>query len=71
MILVRYSTGVYDNGAGSVINLEAYRYFLENKPNRNLIFIWCGSEERGLLGSKAYVKKHEEELKKCKNSYQL
>ncbi len=63
---VRYSTGVYDNGAGSVINLEAYRYFLENKPNRNLIFIWCGSEERGLLGSKAYVKKHEEELKNVK-----
>lgn len=60
---VRYSTGVYDNGAGSVINLEAYRYFLENRPNKNLIFIWCGSEERGLLGSKAYVRDHEEELK--------
>ena len=25
-------------------------------------FVFCGSEERGLLGSKAYVKAHEEEL---------
>ena len=63
---VRYSTGVYDNGAGSVINMEAYRYFMENKPKRTLKFIWCGSEERGLLGSKAYVKAHEEELKNVK-----
>lgn len=63
---VRYSTGVYDNGAGSVINMEAYRYFMENKPKRTLKFIWCGSEERGLLGSKAYVKAHDEELKNIK-----
>ena len=30
----------------------------------NVRFVWCGSEERGLLGSKAYVKKHLKELKK-------
>ena len=65
---VKYSTGVYDNGAGSVINMEAYKYFLENKPKRTLKFIWCGSEERGLLGSKAWVLKHEEELKNIKIS---
>ncbi len=65
---VKYSTGVYDNGAGSVINMEAYRYFMENKPKRTLKFIWCGSEERGLLGSKAWVLKHEEELKNIKLS---
>ncbi len=64
---VRYSTGVYDNGAGSVINMEAYRYFMEHKPRYTLRFIWCGSEEKGLLGSKAYVKAlPEEELKKIK-----
>ena len=57
---VRYSTGVYDNGAGSVILMEAYRYFMENKPNRTIKFIWCGSEERGLLGSKAWVNANEE-----------
>ena len=27
-----------------------------------LRFIWCGSEERGLLGSKAYCQQHNEEL---------
>lgn len=63
---VRYSTGVYDNGAGSVILMEAYRYFMEHKPNRTIKFIWCGSEERGLLGSKAWVKENEEELKNIK-----
>lgn len=52
---VYYSTGVYDNGAGSAIHLELYRYFKENPPKRTVRFIWCGSEERGLLGSKAYA----------------
>ena len=52
---VLFSKGAYDNGAGSVIILELYKYFLENKPTRTLRFIWCGSEERGLLGSKSYV----------------
>ena len=60
---VPFSKGVYDNGAGSAILLELYRYFTINKPYRTLRFIWCGSEERGLLGSKAYVKKHNKELK--------
>lgn len=61
---VPFSRGMYDNGAGSAILLELYRYFATNKPLRTLKFIWCGSEERGLLGSKAYVKKHLKELKK-------
>lgn len=61
---VLFSTGVYDNGAGSVIQLELYRYFLEHRPKRTLVFIWCGSEERGLLGSKAYVASLPEEVKK-------
>ncbi|MDD3832072.1 MAG: M28 family metallopeptidase [Clostridia bacterium] len=59
---VHYSKGVYDNGAGSVILMELYRYFLANKPRRNLVFVWCGSEERGLLGSKAYVAQHQDQL---------
>lgn len=62
---VKFSTGVYDNGAGSVIHMELYKYFMENKPDRTLRFIWCGSEERGLLGSKAYAYGlSEEEMKK-------
>jgi Zn-dependent M28 family amino/carboxypeptidase len=61
---VPFSTGVYDNGAGSVIIMELLRYFKENPPIRTIKFVWYGSEEVGLLGSKAYLKAHEEELKK-------
>lgn len=61
---VPFSTGVYDNGAGSVIIMELLRYYKENPPMRSLKFVWYGSEEVGLLGSQAYLKAHEEELKK-------
>ena len=59
---VAFSKGVYDNGAGSVINMEVLRYFAENPPKRTLKFMWYGSEEIGLEGSWAYVKAHKEEL---------
>ena len=59
---VDFSKGVYDNGAGSVINMEVLRYFAENPPKRTLKFVWYGSEEIGLEGSWAYVKAHKEEL---------
>ena len=45
---VEFSKGVYDNGAGSVINMEVLRYFQENPPKRTLKFMWYGSEEIGL-----------------------
>ena len=60
---VPFSHGVYDNGAGSVIIMELLRYFKEHPVKRNMKFCWFGSEERGLLGSKAYVATHKEELK--------
>ena len=31
--------------------------------NYGLRFVFCGSEERGLLGAKAYVRDHEKELR--------
>lgn len=61
---VPFSTGVYDNGAGSVIIMELLRHFKENPSMRTVKFVWYGSEEVGLLGSQAYLKAHEEELKK-------
>lgn len=61
---VDFSKGVYDNGAGSVINMEILRYFKENPPKRTVKFMWYGSEEIGLEGSWAYVKAHKEELEK-------
>ena len=63
---VRFSTGAYDNGTGSVTILEVLHYFVKHKPKRTLKFIWCGSEEMGLLGSHAYVNQHKDELEKHK-----
>lgn len=56
------SKGSYDNATGSLGIFKLAEYFAENKPEHDLIFVFCGSEERGLLGSKAYVKKHKKEL---------
>ena len=60
---VYFSTGVYDNISGSVILMELLRHFAANPPARTLKFHWYGSEEQGLLGSKAWTAAHEEELK--------
>ena len=57
------SQGAYDNMSGSVGILAAAEYFSKNPHRYGLRFIWCGSEERGLLGAKAYCQAHEEELK--------
>ena len=62
---VYFSSGVHDNLSGSVIVLELLRYFAAHPPRRTLRFCWFGSEEQGLLGSKAYVKAHADELKDC------
>ena len=58
------SQGAYDNMSGCVGLLSMAEYFSKNPHKRNLRFVWCGSEERGLLGSKAYCAAHEGELEK-------
>ena len=58
------SNGAYDNMSGSVGLLGIAEYFSKNAHRCGLRLIWCGSEERGLLGSKAYCK-DEENLKNC------
>jgi hypothetical protein len=57
------SQGAYDNMSGCVGLLGLAGYFAQYPPRYSLRFIFCGSEERGLLGSKAYCAAHEEELK--------
>ena len=58
------SHGSYDNMTGCV-GLLGVLDALKNEPlNYGLRFVFCGSEERGLLGSKAYVRDHEAELEK-------
>ena len=52
--------GAADNGAGSIVVLEAARILsrLGIKPRRTIRFaLWAG-EEQGLLGSRAYIEKH-------------
>jgi hypothetical protein len=57
-------TGATDNGAGTVVMMEAVRILKAlNLPLRRTVRIglWSGEEE-GLLGSRAYVRKHAAEL---------
>ncbi len=59
------SHGSWDNMSGCIGLLEILEA-LKDQPHRyGLRFIFCGSEERGLLGSKAYVKAHQGELDKA------
>jgi len=53
-------TGATDNGAGSIVAMEAVRILkaLGIKPKRTIrIALWSG-EEQGLFGSQGYVKQH-------------
>lgn len=61
---VIYSSGAWDNGTGSITIMELMHYFNTNKPRRTLKFIWCGSEEIGLVGSRSWVDQHKDELDK-------
>ena len=58
------SQGAYDNMSGSVGILGVAEHFAKNPHKYGLRFIWCGSEERGLLGAKAYCA-DEEAMKNC------
>lgn len=58
--------GMSDNGTGCMAILEAAR-ILESvgaKPKRTIRFIMFSGEEQGLLGSRAYVESHSDELEK-------
>ncbi|MCQ2436594.1 MAG: M28 family metallopeptidase [Clostridia bacterium] len=59
---VVYSHGMFDNASGTAMILEMLRYYKAHPPKRTVRFVWCGSEERGLLGSKAYIAAHEADL---------
>ncbi len=56
------SQGAYDNMSGSVGLLSMAESYAVKPHRYGLRFIWCGSEERGLLGSKAYCAAHEDTL---------
>ncbi len=58
------SHGAYDNMSGCAGLLGVMEALKDQPLNYGLRFVFCGSEERGLLGSKAYVRDHEDALEK-------
>lgn len=56
------SQGAYDNMSGSIGLLAIAEHFMKKPHRYGLRFVWCGSEERGLLGAKAYCEQHKDEL---------
>ena len=59
------STGAYDNMSGSIGILAMAEHFMTAPHKRGIRIILCGSEERGLLGSKAWVRDYPELAAKC------
>ncbi len=60
----RMSHGAYDNMSGCAGLLGVMDALKDADLNYGLRFVFCGSEERGLLGSKAYVRDHAQDLEK-------
>lgn len=58
--------GATDNGSGTVVAMEVLRAMRATKlrPQRSLRIVLFSGEEQGLLGSKAYVAAHRDELPK-------
>ena len=59
------STGAYDNMSGSIGILAMAEHFMTAPHRRGIRMILCGSEERGLLGAKAWVRDYPELAEKC------
>lgn len=59
------SEGATDNGTGSTSVLAAADAILKSglRPRRTIRFVLFTGEEQGLLGSLAYIKQHESEMK--------
>jgi hypothetical protein len=60
-------TGALDGASGCAMVLEAARTLAQLKvpPKRSLRFILWGGEEQGLVGSNAYFRSHQSEIKNC------
>lgn len=60
------ATGTTDNGTGTATTIEAARILtaIGSKPKRTIRFMLWSGEEQGLMGSRAWVQKHKDELVK-------
>ena len=63
----RDSPGADDNGSGVGVLIELARFFsdFERDVGGNIKCVWFGAEELGLVGSRAYLNAHQEDLKNC------
>lgn len=50
-----YIAGANDNASGSAMLLDLYKSYYTNRPAYDVVFIWFGAEEAGLVGSKYFV----------------
>jgi hypothetical protein len=59
-------TGALDNGCNAALVIDALRAIKASglRPKRSIRFILFSGEEEGLLGSRGYVFKHQDELEK-------
>lgn len=60
------ATGTTDNGTGTATTLEAARILMAigAKPKRTIRFMLWSGEEQGLLGSRAWVQAHKDEMER-------
>lgn len=60
------ATGATDNAAGCATTIEAAQLLMAAgaKPRRTIRFMLWSGEEQGLLGSRAFVEKHKEDVNK-------
>lgn len=59
------SDGAYDNLSGCIALLAVAEHFARVPHRLGIRLLWCGAEERGLLGSLAYCAAHADELSRC------
>lgn len=50
-----YIPGASDNASGTAMLLDLARNYKDNPPEYNVVFLWFGGEEAGLVGSKYFV----------------
>lgn len=55
-----FSCGAWDNGAGVVQVLGLLEHLADHPPRRTVKVVFFGSEEVGLMGSRAYLSAHSE-----------
>jgi Zn-dependent M28 family amino/carboxypeptidase len=62
-----FGVGADDNasGVGALLELAKYYNSMKDSLTYNIIFVFYGAEELGLLGANAYVSEHADELTNC------